>query len=330
MKYNVITIGGNTEDIMVVTDEGKVINNKGNLLVEKLLAFEQGAKFRVPETYSTFGGGAANAAVNFAGLGLRTAIITCLGDDGRGMAIKHNLKEKGVKLNLVQTAKGKNSGFSFVIIDQTKERTIFTHRGANNNLKFTNNEIKNVKKTDWLYISSLSNNWKKLLKSIFLHCCKFQKAKIAWNPGRAQLEAGFNVIGKYIKDTAVFCVNKDEALELVLSHKEYKNKRYAYLRNVKNLLRIIKSWGPDYVVITSGKKGADVYDGDRIYHRDIMKEKIRLDATGLGDAFNSSFVAGLHVYKGDIDKAIHLGLRATASVIAKPGGQNGLLSRGDI
>jgi len=64
--------------------------------------------------------------------------------------------------------------------------------------------------------------------------------------------------------------------------------------------------------------------------QNILKEKKRVDTTGVGDAFGSSFVAGLELYKGNIQKAMHLGVKNTASVVSQQGAQNGLLNKKDI
>ena len=50
----------------------------------------------------------------------------------------------------------------------------------------------------------------------------------------------------------------------------------------------------------------------------------------MGDAFGSSFVAGLELYKGDIQKAMNLAARNSASVVSMLGAQAGLLRKKDI
>ena len=81
------------------------------------------------------------------------------------------------------------------------------------------------------------------------------------------------------------------------------------------------------MVITNGRFGADAYDGEKYYHQDIIKERKRLDTTGVGDAFGSTFIAGLVMFNGDISKALKLSAKNTASVICRQGAQNGLLTR---
>lgn len=324
MKHDFITIGGATEDITFFTREGILIDNKKDILRQRLLAFEYGAKMKIDKSYSTFGGGAANAAVNFAGLGFKTAALVAVGEDQRGMRVLNNLKKKKVDTRMVQKIKNHETGFSFILINP--EKIVFSNRAANEELGIGNQELKNLKRAEWVFITSLSGKWEEVLKRVF----SVKDLKIAWNPGHIQLKAGIQRIGQFLKKTKILFVNKDEAIELVIFKSENKKKGNKYLNNVRNLLLEIKKMGPEITVITSGEKGADVYDGINFYHQDILKERRRVDVTGVGDAFNSSFLAGLKIYHGDIQKAMHLGVKVTASVVGKQGAQNGLLKRSEL
>jgi sugar/nucleoside kinase (ribokinase family) len=323
MKYDIIAIGGATEDITFFTKEGILIDNKDDILRQRLLAFEYGAKMKIDRSYSTFGGGAANAAVNFAGLGFRVASLIAVGDDERGKRILANLKKHKVDTKLAQKVKGIETGFSFILINP--EKIVFSNRAANSELRIMNKESDALKNTKWVFVTSLSGKWEEALVKIF----SVKELKVAWNPGHIQLDSGLKKIGKYIKKTEILFVNKDEAIELAVSA-GYKKTDRDILNNSKELLKIIKSWGANLVVITSGHDGADAYDGKDFYHQDIIKEVRRVDTTGIGDSFNSSFLAGLEIYKGDIQKSLGLGAKNSASVISQQGAQNGLLTISDL
>jgi len=326
MKYDFLTIGGATEDITFYTKEGILVNNKKDVLRQKLLAFEYGAKIKIDRAYSTFGGGAANTAVSFSKLGFRTATILSLGADERGDRIIRNLQKNKVYTKFIKRNDLVGSSFSFLVAGSDNEHIVFSHRASNDKLEINNTDLKRIKLAKWIHMTSLSGNWKKVLQELF----SLDNLKISWNPGYRQLSAGAGVLVKYFKKTTVLIVNKDEAIELVLSDKKLKNKNNKFLNNSKNLLKIIKSWGPKIVIITSGHKGADAFDGEKFYHQDILKEKRREDTTGVGDAFGSTFVAGLQIFKGDIQKAMYLGVKNTASVISQQGAQNGLLTKKEI
>ena len=202
---------------------------------------------------------------------------------------------------------------------------MFFRSRANNEL--TNDfEIETLDQSEWIYLTSLSGKWEKNLEKIF----SVKNEKIAWNPGHRQILTGVKGIGKYFKKTTCLIVNKDEAIELVMSDKKYKNKSRAFLNNAKNLLLVLSSYGPKIVLITAGRQGSYVRSEGKIYHQPIVKEKRRADTTGVGDAFGSAFIAGLELYKQNIKKALLLASRNAAAVVSVPGAQNGLLSKKDV
>lgn len=326
MVYDFIAVGGATRDISFFTDHGILIENPRDILRQKLLAFEYGAKIRVDNFNYNYGGGAANASVNFANFGFRSACLAAIGKDENGREILENLRRRGVSRNLVKQLPKKNSGFSFIIISKTGERIIFTERGANGFLKMGPAETKALSQAKNIYISSLSGDWFSVLKKVFATAVK-SRARVAWNPSEAQYSAGLDRLAPFLKNTFIFTLNKDEAIELALTSSFSDGERlgHAFFNDEKNLLRIIKGYGPEIVVITSGADGAHAYDGLNFYYQPILKEKKRVDTTGVGDIFNSTFAAGLELYKGNIKKALFLSAKNTASKIANLGAQNGLI-----
>jgi sugar/nucleoside kinase (ribokinase family) len=314
MKFNIITIGGSTEDISIITKEGVLIKNKKDAFKQELLAYEYGAKIKVHNSFVNFGGGAANSAVNFSVQGFRSACIVSIGDDDRGKRVIENFKKRKVDVSLIKKVKNKETGFSFILLNP--EKIVFSCRGANDELKLSKDNLKVINETGFVYLTSLGGKWDKVLKDLF--SCN---AKIAWNPGGEQIKKA-DKIKKYFKKTFVFFVNKDEAIETVARNtkKRIPNKK---INNIDFLLKEIKSYGPEMVVITDGKNGAFAYDGKKTYYQSIAKENKRVDATGVGDAFNSTFISSLFV-SDNIQKAMKAGVKNTASVIAYSGAQNGL------
>ncbi|NLZ74776.1 carbohydrate kinase family protein [Candidatus Falkowbacteria bacterium] len=324
MKYDFITIGGTTYDISFFTDQGVLIDNASDILRQKLLAFESGAKIKVDKFHYSFGGGAANAAACLANFGLRVACIAPIGNDDRGKLIKKNLQKRGINTSLIKKINNEESGSSFILISPDGERIIFAQRGANNKLVIGEKEIANLKKTKAIYIASLAGNWQANLKKIFSTVGP-QGPQVFWNPGMTQLLGGVSKISKYLKKTTVFACNKDEALSLVVNSEEYKKTSHQVLNDTEKLIKIIHSFGPKIVVITLGKEGAVVYDGHQVVAREIIKERKTVDTTGVGDIFNSSFAAGWTLFDGNIDQALQLSLRNAAAKVAHIGAQNSLI-----
>ena len=343
MHYDFITIGGACEDLSIWTDEAVVVKNqKNDKLKERLLGFEYGAKIKVKKSLSTPGGGADNAAVALSRLGFRVAILAALGNDERGKKIIKNLRKEGVDTGLIEVVKNAESGFSPGIVGKDKEHIFFPVRGANEKLKIHPQDQKAFKQAKWLYLTSLSGNWQPELKKIFavkkIHPVKsphprgaakpqFNRVKIAWNPGGRQLGSGAQKTIKYFKNTSVLIVNLAEAKELVYSDKTKHSKTSGWFNNPKNLAEAINAWGPKIVVITLGSKGAFAYDGKNIYRQSIVKPKKYINTIGVGDAFGSTFVAGLELYGGKIKPSLHLAAKNSSAVVAAYGAQTGLLTR---
>jgi len=322
--YDFITVGGTTRDVSFFTDKGKLIENCQDLLCQNLLAFESGAKIKVNKFYYSYGGGAANAAVCLNNLGLKTACLAPVGDDQNGRQIIANLRQHQVDTRLIEKIKGEESGASFILIAPSGERIIFAQRGANNHLLIDRRRLAVLKKVKNIYIASLAGDWRNNLKKIFSVAGK-NGPRVFWNPGMTQYLGGFERIAPFLKKTSVVASNKDEVIQLVLASKGYGHLKKEFLNKAENLVKILHSFGPQIAVITLGMEGVIAYDGRQIYRRSILREKKRVDTTGVGDVFNSSFAAGLVLYQGDIDRALRLGLKNTAAKVAHLGAQNGLL-----
>lgn len=328
--FDIITIGGATRDIIFCTENGKIIKTS-DPLCQKLLGFEYGAKLAIKNAHFTFGGGAQNIAIAFSRLGLKTAIISRIGNDDNGKLILENLKKEKVNFKFVQIDSKFPSGLSlFICGEKAKDHLAFCYRGANDHLTFSNSSL--ISDSKWLYLSSLSGKWQEILKEITkILESKNSKLKLAWNPGQAQLKAGIFKLKKILDFTEVLFLNKDEAMELVQSSfsKNSRKMEKEKLSYIKYLLIFLKHRGPKKVIITQGKKGAWFYDGKKFYFHQSSGQK-PVETTGAGDAFGSGFVAGLIIYDDNIKKALDLAIKNSGSVVQKYGAEQGLLFRKQI
>lgn len=322
--FDFVTVGGATRDISFFTDQGILLDNQADILRQKVLAFELGAKIKVDRFFYSYGGGAANAAVCLAHFGFKTACLAPVGADQNGQLIIKNLRDRGVSSRLIIKVLGQESGSSFILIAPSGERIIFAQRGANANLVISAQSLTAIKKAKNIYIASLAGNWQVNLQKVFKAIRKQQQ--VFWNPGTTQLLGGLDGLAVYLKKVTVLAINQDEATELVVRTAAYRKKTRRFLDDPKNLLKIIKEAGPQVVVITRGPEGVIVFDGREFYEREVIHEKKKVDSTGVGDIFNSTFAAGLSRYSGDINQALDLALRNAASKIAHLGAQNGLIS----
>ena len=175
--------------------------------------------------------------------------------------------------------------------------------------------------------------WKSNLKEIFALAAE-KNSLLAWNPGTAQIREGVEFLKPYFKKTDVLIVNREEAISLCLS----KGKK---LNQIKNLLVTLTDFGPSIVAISNGDKGAwvinksstflqgikpckKVLDKGQIYFEPGLPVKV-VNSTGAGDAFGSSLIGGLILYKNNIVQALKLALIRSSMVVTKVGAQEALL-----
>ncbi|MDD5566941.1 MAG: carbohydrate kinase family protein [Patescibacteria group bacterium] len=324
--YSVVTIGGATRDIMFYTTAGSLISNGQADLPQNLIGFEYGAKIMPSSTHFVFGGGGCNTAVGFARLGLKTAAFVRVGSDKDGKIIETELADENITTKYIEYDQKLSTGFSFFVIDEkTKEHVAFLYRGANDNMKMTQTELERAR-TKWFYVSSLSDrHWQVTAHNLIDYLKSHKKTRLAWNPGETQLKRGRHGLASLFRLTQVLFLNKSEAIELVRSS----HGSIGQIHQPWPLLKAIQSWGPKIVAITDAERGAYVFDGQNRYHEKAVKVKV-VDTTGAGDAFSSTFVAGIILFKNNVRRALRLAMINSSSVVSVIGAQPGLLSRSSI
>lgn len=323
--YDVITIGGATRDFFFVIDKKqlKIVKTPKDLTAPVKIMFEFGAKIIPQQVHFSLGGGATNTAVAMSRLELKVASYISTGRGEDCNLIISNLQAEKVDTKYVVCDRELQAGISFILLvaDKSVEHTVFTYRGANDHL-FLSTTRKYP--TRWFYLTSLSGQWQENLARVH-QVVNRQGMKLAWNPGGAQIAAGYPKLKNLLELTEVFNVNHDEAIELALSAGGQKNK----VNNIDYLLKTIAAWGPRTVVITNGTKGADCYCRGKKHHVARYPLK-RIDTAGAGDAFGGSFVAGLVKYRYNIDRALKLAAINASYVVAQIGTQAGLLYKKDL
>jgi len=150
---------------------------------------------------------------------------------------------------------------------------------------------------------------------------KHPDVKLAFQPGTFQMRLGFEKIKVLYRHTEVFAVNVEEAQMMTKKAGE---------RNIRVLAEAIHEHGPKIVVITDGPNGSYASDGTQILSmRNYPDPKPPFERTGAGDAYTSSFVAGL-IATGDIREAMKWGPVNSMNVVQHIGAQEGLLTRAKL
>lgn len=321
----IITIGGATLDVFIKSKAFKVVESD-KFLTGKAECLTLGSKNEADEIFVDTGGGATNAAVTFANLGIDCSALVRVGDDLFGREVERVLGEKNVGLELLQKDKKLNTAYSTLLLLGTGERSVLVYRGASNALEFPRRfpflSKERSRVADWFYITSVGGNLK-LLGEIMSYAKK-NKIKAMYNPGGGEIKQGFQKLKKYLAGLEVFMVNREEAA--ILCGTDYKN--------MNMMIEKMGDLAP-YVVITDGPAGAFAIHNGNLYFAASLGTK-PVNTTGAGDAFGSGFCAGLALSaqggsalgeKNDLDYALRLAILNSDGVIRKTGAKNGLLAK---
>ena len=213
-----------------------------------------------------------------------------------------------------------------VILYRARERTILTYRGVNDYLTKKLINWNKLAKTKWLFVSHLSGQSHKLLKEIIRFRAKHPRIKIAWNPGSTQLDKGIKELSGFLSLCHILILNKEEAEEITKIKIE--NPKGLKMKSFKPLFVKLAAYGPKIIAITNGKRGAQAWEGKKIFSYSNIPVKIVANI-GAGDAFCSGFLGAIILGKS-VEEALRWGIANGSSVITKYGTQIGLLNRRNI
>jgi len=305
--FDLITIGDSLVDIFFIIDEGN-----SNCFLDrdkKKLCFNYAEKMVIEQSTHAVGGNAANVAVGARMLGLKTAIVTELGDDINGQVVIDTLQKARVDLSLIHIHKNKETRYS-VVLNYQSERTILSYHTER---MYTLPTLPNV---SWIYYTSLGKNFEKLQKQLLLYLKKHPDVKLAMNPGSYQIADGLAATKDMLPHTALLVVNKEEAAKLI-----QKTPR----TDVQTLLKALVARGAEMAVITDSTNGSyALYNNDVLHMPSYpIKAKAR---TGAGDAYTSGFLSATILGKPMSD-AMMWGTANASGVIQEFGAQKGLLTK---
>lgn len=309
--YDLVAIGDTTLDTFLELEDASVLCglDKNNCK----LCMNYAEKIPVKSINQAIGGNAANVAVGVSRLGLKTALVSVLGDDPAGNQVMNMLEKENVNHSLVALDKNKKSNYS-TVLNLNGERTILIFHEQRNycrNLKLPSAKI--------AYVTSMKDGWECMLgKEGLIDWVEKNHLIVGYNPGTYQIRAGINDSKSLLKHTEYLFLNKEEAQK--------------WLNNNSSDFKILGSelmkYGPKNIIITDSINGSYAYTNNQIIFTPSEQTDL-IEATGAGDAYASGFISAIF-YGKTIKDAMHWGAQNAASVIGNIGSQAGLLKRDKI
>jgi ribokinase len=311
--YDFVGIGDIVADDFIRIEEAEILpasHDQGNLRL--CLSFAD--KIPYKESYLVPAvGNSPNAAVAATRLGLKSAILTNIGDDYHGKLCLEALKKENVSTELVAAHKDKKTNYHYVLWVKDDRTILIKHEEYDYKLY-------NFGEPKWVYLSSLGQNSLPFHQELEKYFNEHLKIKLVFQPGTFQIKFGKNALAGIYKRADVFFCNKEESQRILETNES----------EIKNLLKMIAALGPKIVVITDGVKGAYSYDGKEMLFMRIYPDPAPpLERTGAGDAFSSTFTIALALGKS-VREALMWAPVNPMSVVQKIGAQAGLLTRKEL
>lgn len=260
-------------------------------------------------------GNSPNAAVSAKRLGLKTALITNLGQDRNGKDSLDTLRNEGVDTEYVKLHEGKMTNYHYVLRYGPERTILIKHE------KFPYTLPPFVRPPRFIYFSSIGEHGIAYHHEIAAYVKANPETKLVFQPGSFQIKIGYHELKDLYEVTEIFFCNKEEAQEILKTTEQH----------VPTLIRALAELGPKLPVVTDGPHGAYVVDANnQAWHMPMYPDPAPpVDRTGAGDAFASTFTAAIAL---DLppEVALSWGPINSMSVVQKIGAQAGLLSRAEL
>lgn len=259
-------------------------------------------------------GPSPNAAVSFARLGLRSGLMTYLGDDEHARQSMEYLQSEQVDTSTIHQEEGKQSSYWYVLSFNADRTMLVKNEG------FVYDWREPSQAPDWIYLSQISSESWDLHEHLLAYLEQHPETKLVFQPGTYHFAWGAEKLKSIYARAHMAIMNREEAAEVVGLSRE----------SVADVAKAMHELGPEIVVITDGPDGAYASDGNRLVqmpnYPDPEEPKER---TGAGDAFASTFVAAVAL-GNDIDTALSWAPINSMNVVQHVGAQKGLLSRDEV
>ena len=312
LKYDVITIGDCTTDAFIRLKIAKVTKDKDGTMA-LTMPFADKIPYESLETIPAVGN-SSNVAVALSRLGLKSAILTAIGDDYYGRQVLATYRAEGVGTDLIAINKGVPTNYHFVL-NYGAERTILIRH---NEYRYHDPSL--LDDVLWVYFSSMGENTLQFHKTLGRYLKAHPEIKLGFNPGTFQLKLGRGTLADIYASTHVLFVNREEA-QIITGAKT---------RLLNPLFKALHALGPKIIAITDGPAGAYASDGERAWFlRSYPDPKPPFSRTGAGDAFAGGFFGALMLGES-VSDALRWGPINSMSVVQYTGARHGLLRRADI
>lgn len=342
-----LCIGSAVVDTIVLVADRNVERMTMHNATSSFLLLEQGIKVEAESITSHIGGGAVNAGVSMARLGIDVTAFIKIGQDHSGEKVLTCLSEEGVGQSHVIKTDEMPTGTSVMVSSHDRNATIFTQRGTNTLLQPDEVTEEKFKGYDLVYVTNLSNRSADCFPLI-VRTGHAVGAFVAVNPGIRQLTSRASPFLDSLSKINLLAINRVEAESLVpaltaraqgtpvggLRHPEGADEPRlmriglsfgGFDMELVDFLREIRKTGVNRVLVTDGTEGAYLADSDGVHHCPALRIEPKGTA-GAGDAFIST-LSGFIAMGQSASQSLRAATVNAAGVVSQIDTQSGLMKR---
>jgi nucleoside kinase len=256
------------------------LSNKTDLLAIGHTAFDyiiQVNEFPQPNSSTSinkmqtlFGGAAANVAVVASSLGLKSSLVSAVGNDFIGSDYQNKLKNLGIDTENMIVIEDEKTPTAFVLTDSNSDQISYFYWGAASQFKISEPPVSAIDKVDAVHLATGDPGFN--IKSG--EVAHEEGKLISFDPGQDLHMYSKTELEAVIKICDILFGN----------HHEIKRIQKTLNMSVNDL----RNFGPDIVVTTHGKDGSSIYTNEEIKIDAIIRDTI--DPTGAGDSYRAGFL----------------------------------------
>lgn len=311
-KLDFLAIGDITTDAFIRLKDASVNCKVDTGACELCFRFADKIPYEFVEVVRAVGN-SANAAVSASRLGLASGLITNMGDDQNGKECLETLQKEKVNTAYVSEHAGKETNYHYVLWFEADRTILVKHHHYDYKLPNPSPAPR------WVYFSSMGTGTEEYHDAVAEYLETRAETRFAFQPGTFQMKLGAKRLERLYRRSDLFFCNVEEARKITSTEGD-----------PKSLLAEMHKLGPRMVVVTDGPKGAYFSDGRDSYFMPIYPDpKPPYERTGAGDAFASTFTAGVAQGLAPLE-ALRWAPVNSMAVVQEIGAQRGLLDRAGL
>lgn len=230
---------------------------------------KEDTKLRANTVSQSGGGPCATGLVAASKLGAECAYIGMLTDDGAGKFLMEDMEKYGVSTEFVGVVPGYTSFSSYIwLAEDSATRTCVFHKGDIPKWNLTDAQKKAIADAEILMIDG--NDMEEAIEAVKI--AKENGTKVLYDAGG--LYEGVENLLPYA--------------DILIPSEEF-SLGFTGAKSVEDAAKILfEKFSPEVVVITQGKEGGIIFDGNEVVHYPAFLVEA-VDSNGSGDVFHGAF-----------------------------------------